>query len=432
MDIVKKNLISIICGVVALLALVAVFVWPLDGYFETLKENASKRADQYKAMNTLLSKQRVAPIYDPNNPNPVKLTKYPSKTIIDKGDLAQKAVGKQSEAMYDFAVQLNQKGHELVVPNTLPSPVNNSDALGFHNKLQDALKRLREDYLAAGVPPTEEERKSREEQLWKSMEKDIIVVDGQPTNLEIVKGRFEAERLKLPDIMKNEMATKNKMYIDPLVVMAMPKNLPEKDYPSREAIWWAQVQYWVYSDVAAAIAEVNSKSNNVLQSPIKNLLALDVPPSFFPGTSGVATPRLDAGDGGGGATSPTGGRPDATIALPEGNAGTPTRRLSNNLYDVLQFKMTVDIEADKIPLFLKTLATNRFMTVTRVEMNPVDSQEKQRAGYVYGPRPVVTLSLDVETLLMREWTIRYMPPEILRSLDIPSPDKATPKLGQAQ
>src|SRR5947199_363716 len=45
MEIVKKNLVSIICGVVALLALVAVFVWPLDGYYQTLQEKAKKRAE---------------------------------------------------------------------------------------------------------------------------------------------------------------------------------------------------------------------------------------------------------------------------------------------------------------------------------------------------------------------------------------------------
>jgi hypothetical protein len=81
--------------------------------------------------------------------------------------------------------------------------------------------------------------------------------------------------------------------------------------------------------------------------------------------------------------------------------------------------MKVDIEADKIPLFLKTLATNRFITVTRLEMNPVDSQAKQMAGYVYGPQPVVTLDLDLEAIFMREWTIPLMPPVIRKALGIP-------------
>jgi hypothetical protein len=82
--------------------------------------------------------------------------------------------------------------------------------------------------------------------------------------------------------------------------------------------------------------------------------------------------------------------------------------------------MTVDVEADQVPMFLKTLSTNRFITVTRLEMNPVDSQLKQILGYVYGNRPVVTLDIDCEVLFMRQWTVKLMPDYIKRALGIPT------------
>ena len=44
MEFVKKNLISLICAVIAIIALLAVFVWPLDGFFDSLKEKATARA----------------------------------------------------------------------------------------------------------------------------------------------------------------------------------------------------------------------------------------------------------------------------------------------------------------------------------------------------------------------------------------------------
>jgi hypothetical protein len=112
--------------------------------------------------------------------------------------------------------------------------------------------------------------------------------------------------------------------------------------------------------------------------------------------------------------------PDPTVALPDGSTQTPTKRVSNNLYDVVQFSMTVDVEADKVAAFLKTLSTNRFITVTRFEMNPVDSQLKQILVFLFGTKPVVTLDLDCEALLMRQWTIKLMPDAIKRALGIPT------------
>jgi hypothetical protein len=425
MDIVKKNLISIICGVIALLALVAVFVWPLDGYYETLKTKAEDRAKVQGKITTLLGKTRTVPVFDPNNPTATNLPAFPSETLIKRGKAAQQGVAGTSDNVVNLAIQLNER--KLVVPDSLPTPANQPIAIKFRSNLQAALDHLRTDELLAGIPPTSEEFNNRADILWKSMQKDIIVVDGQPTNLDQVMARYQDRINKLPDEMKAEMATKNKMYIDPINVMRVSPSLPaDGNSPSREAIWWSQVAFWITQDVADAIKEVNANSATVTDSPVKNLLALTIPEDFFPpGIAALAVQPAAVGGRGAeapveGATPPaTGGLPDPTLTLPDGSAQTPTKRISNNLFDVVQFKMTLDIEANKIPLFLKTLATNRFITVTRMEMNPVDSQLKQILGYVYGPRPVVTLDLDCEALFLRQWTLKYMPPSIRKALGVP-------------
>src|SRR4051812_42547258 len=91
MEIVKKNLVSIICGVVALLALVAVFVWPLDGYYEDLQTKTKKRADVQGKATGLLNKTRTLPVFDPNSPTGKPLPKFPSQQIIKLGTAAVKA-----------------------------------------------------------------------------------------------------------------------------------------------------------------------------------------------------------------------------------------------------------------------------------------------------------------------------------------------------
>jgi hypothetical protein len=412
MDIVKKNLVSIICGVVALLAVVAAFVWPLNGYLEELQEKVKKRAAVEQKVQSLLNKSRTVPVFtvDPSKPEADRLPKFPSTEIIDKGKKAMKLVRTQSEKVYDAAWQLNNAGHGLVAEGSLPRPVSDRIAILFRQTLQDELDRLRTEVLLAGIPPTDEEIENRKGMIWQEMQKKFIVIDNEVKNQEAVMAQYHAAADKVRDQMKEEMATKWKMYIDPVSVMRVPAYVPSEGGRSAEPnqIWWAQVAFWVTQDVAAAIKDLNASSSKVADSPVKNLVVLSIPDHFH-GVTTASGGGIDRGAAAGEEGQATGGPPDPTIAVPEKPALSPTKRASNNLFDVLHFRLVVDVEADKVPLFIKTLATNRFISVLRLEMNPVDSQLKQIQGYVYGPRPVVTLDLDCEAVFMRQWTLKYMP-----------------------
>jgi hypothetical protein len=220
MDIVKKNLVSIICGVVALVALVAVFVWPLNGYYDTLHSKVSARAAVYSKVDTLMNKSRNLPVLDLTHPEPLKLTKFPSRDVIRIGESAQQGVKTQSERVYDFAWNLNLRGHGLNVPGSLPSP-SPVTAINFRRDIKAAYDRLRED-LEAGVPPTPEERKLREDVIWKEMEKKRIIVADQVTNEEQILAEYNERARKLPEEMKQEMATKYKVYMSQALMQPSP------------------------------------------------------------------------------------------------------------------------------------------------------------------------------------------------------------------
>ena len=432
LEIVKKNLISIICGVVALVALVAVFVWPLDGYYADLNQRASARAAVHGKVDGLLKKNRSLPVLDFNNPEVAPLPKFPSEYVIAVGKQAQEKVKTESKRVYDIAWQLNSAHHGLNVPGSLPNP-SAVVAINFRRNIQAAYDKLREE-LSAGVPPTPEERKIREGVVWEEVRKKEIVVGDVVTNQPQIMEEYNERIRRLPEEMKQEMATKYKVYMSQLL-MRPSASLPERESANVLSIWWTQVGYWVSRDVAMAIKETNAKAQNVTEAPVKHLVNLVIREDFFPpitGQGGMPAPPPGFGDPTAVATPATGGLPDPTVPLPDGGTQTPTKRVSNNLYDVVQFSMTVDVEADHVPAFLKTLSTNRFITVTRMEMNPVDSQLKQILGYVYGTRPVVTLDLDCEALFMREWTIKLMPDVIKRALGIPTgpiDPNAAPRVG---
>jgi hypothetical protein len=415
MDIVKKNLVSIICGVIALIALIVAFVYPLDGMISTLKANAARRAAVQQQVARLVGKPRTVPNFDPSNPVPAKLTQFPSNGIIEKARAAVKKVKVQSEQVYETALDINRRGHGLVVEGSLPVPVSQPLAIRYRSDLQAALDKLRLQELVAGIPPTDEELKKRADALWKQLETGIIIVSGKPTNLEQVKRQYDELVLKLPGEMQKEMASSNKMYVDPATVMKVPASIPSDGRSADPVgIWWSQVYYWVTSDVVSAIKELNGNSPNVLKSPVKNLLALNVPETFFP----PIDPRNNAVPSDA-PTVATGGLPDPTIAVPEAPDKSPTKRVSNNLFDVLHFTLALDIEADAIPAFLTALSNNRFISVIRFETFPVDSKLKQLQGYVYGDKPVMTLVLDCEAVFMRKWTVPWMPPRVKELLSIP-------------
>src|SRR5687767_2968681 len=101
MNIVKKNMASIIFGVIAIAAMVALF-WPM-GEFDALKEEAETRAGNYSSLNSLLNKPRNMPTLTPNAKEPEKLEVFPSQVLIEKGTLVTKRVEEDSLKMQQAA-----------------------------------------------------------------------------------------------------------------------------------------------------------------------------------------------------------------------------------------------------------------------------------------------------------------------------------------
>src|SRR5436305_485062 len=103
MEVVKKNLISIICGVVAIAAICALLVYPVPKMTGELTNDLTNSKKNYAdKIDTLMKAKRVyPPIPDMNNPNaePVALPIFPTKDVIGKGEEFRLAVTQQSQKM---------------------------------------------------------------------------------------------------------------------------------------------------------------------------------------------------------------------------------------------------------------------------------------------------------------------------------------------
>ena len=86
-------------------------------------------------------------------------------------------------------------------------------------------------------------------------------------------------------------------------------------------------------------------------------------------------------------------------------------------YDAVQFTLTLRVEAQSVPEVLRQLQRGSFLTVLNVfRVTAVDPVVALQEGYVYGDAPVVEMTLQCELLLLRNWTVDFMPEQIRQEL----------------
>lgn len=405
MDIIKKNIVSLICGVIALLAIVALF-WPIGGYYSDLRSQVQQGAAVNQQIRSLMTRQRMLPVTSLENPDPVPLGQFPTPTVIAAGRAVMDSVARQAQQVMGVAVQYNRR--PLLVPNALPRP---SSAVGieFRRRYVQELtiggpqhqNSLAGRVLKAGLPPTDSEIKFAIDTLTAQIRRDRLQIDtatGRAINEDIVLQEIADATARLPDQMRTDVARRNQMYIQPDAWDVLTAITTATLAPDARTVFWAQMGLWVQQDLATAIAEVNSASRNVLESPVKHLMKVEVNEQFVR-VSGEA-----AGSG---------------------TAVSPTGRVSNSLYDVMHSNAVIRVSAREVPVILQGLARNRFLTVLNVSILPVDSAQALTDGFMYGNDPVVELRLQLEHVFLRAWLEPLMPTIIKQELGITAAPEGT-------
>ena len=433
MDLVKKNILSIIFAAVALLALVA-WIWPLGSIQAEAKQNLTKRVQVNSSMQSLLKANRTLPLTSLNGGEEQKLGVFPSPKVIEWGKETTKQMQNEVLGVKAVAKRLNER--PLLVPDSLPVP---APTLEF--RFRDVYLRYMADFaklFKAGTPPTQADITLAEQEMWAGkFAPQIIIRDGQPdpTSQAQVTEEFNKERTEIPARVKLARARSILFYMDPLAMGVSPDFVATAatagTAPTPMAIWDAQLKLWIQTDIARAIVDINtreSKLGNVTDAPVKQLLKVVV--EGLRGASAVTSaaspsygrpsPGMGGGYGGyGGPMDNMGGMGGSTPTEPIG-PDSLTGRTANVLYDVVPFQILVHIEADKLPDFLEELSRNRFITPSQVvSMKSVDTVVLGAATNVmYGSAPVVEALITAEAILLRDWTVKLMPREIKQALAV--------------
>jgi hypothetical protein len=271
MEMVKKNLVSIICGVIALIAVVAIF-YPIEGMYTELNTKANASAALNSSIKGLLTKERHKPILPDlkdlqsnEPPQAPKLEAFPTRNVIDTWHAVTEQIKAESSKMYEAAIKLNT--HEQLVPGTLPDAagVTSLSFRDIYTRAMDQTPQGRVNNVAyttlkGGFPPNDAEIRERQKKVDKEMRERVpLDASGAPMNAAFFNDQVRLAVARVADEMTMERSKSIKIYIDAnaLTPHSTITTLPLGRAPEQKDIFVAQLGYWIQKDVLDSIAAAN-------------------------------------------------------------------------------------------------------------------------------------------------------------------------------
>ena len=478
MDMLRKHLFFIICGLVATAGIA------LGAFGASRMSNVKTNMDKAIAVHGRISSH----ISDP-----------PSEEKIRAAQEANQASVKQ----YEQVIQLAGQANAQLMPNFFPQPNLNAKHR-FREEYRKSLEALY-DRLRAGTIPTpdevaDQERRLKEEASGNAdrnfgMDATEAARSGAATGPPVT----EAESTSASGLVSPEHARKDPYIlaclskahtiycyaIPPAALEASSLDVTDAVYqdtgvaPDVKDCWYAQLSLWVQQDVVDAIMRVNkAAADRIEQSgeapwvgtlPVKELISLRV--SKYHRGGGETVPGADAampmpmsgmgapvsmeearptGDssmvsrggppmggppmGGPSMGGPPGmsgggppGMPSPTVSAAETamlTAPSFTANASGEDYEVVRFAINAVVDARDLPTIVAEICNNKYTTLYRIQYQAVPPNLTMQ-GKIYGGVPAVNVTMEFETLFFSKTYLPLMPDDVLTELGKQRP--ATPE-----
>ncbi len=416
LDFIKTHAAALSSAVVALLALVAYFVYPIPSLFGKLQGEVNARSGVYDSLKKLRDDTRTLPNVDITTTEAKPLGVFPTEKVAKAGEDALQRLSDQSKQVLD---SLNKKNEQkLLVPNSLPNP-----PTLLRQKFLEAYKAYTQQTgegakqgiiatrLKGTLPPTEVELRDMESAMVNTIMKEQLQIDGsgKPVNQAEIDQLILERRAKLPLEQRVIRARNAQIYVSPGAVDVIPELLNTTNPPDPVTVFNAQFSLWVQGAVFDAIAAANAGSENVLSSPVKHLVRLDMNMMIAPvaAPSGQFNPGQPAE-----ATPPPELKPDASAPITLNYARGPLGYANNSMFDPVPVVLTLRVDSRRLPEVLASLQGGQLLKIKNVNYRTVSKGVALQQGYVYdkdGTTPMVEVVLDCDVLMLRSWLVQYMP-----------------------
>jgi hypothetical protein len=471
---IKANPISVASFAVMLLSTLVIFYF-LFMANPALQERAAEQPGRDLTEIERYMRQSVeVPPANADDPPEFHSNVTINDDFIQKIGTIYRDLNRESEAIFNRALQINEPGHQQLIPNLFPNtpPGQRFRAQTVYVQALQGLmgdaQRAAQVFEATGlqIPYLNAARPLDRETLQRQLDETTAALDKQISAATSSEARMRQQRNEQQRQLVNlmlEHAQGISLYAEtelgnaqnpvagfPLQVAALGTT-PTSPEPAQ--LWEGQLQLWILQDIVRAIAltndvlnrrdngtdeEGNAIPSSVLNNPIKRLIQLEVIPGYVGLHTMGGVDQITAGSsrsggrsarggsaslGPGGYPPPAGGMTDQErdVPVPDNFVYAPTGRSSNHLYDVRHVRLVMHADYGQLPAFFNTLADVNFMTVLNARVSAIDEYELLQQQFMYGQGDVVEVELIIETLWLREWTSALMPDPVKQYLGLLEP-----------
>ena len=358
----------------------------------------------------------------------VKASIAVNRQFLDRYQQVVEIIRADADRVREEVLRINHKDRNVLVPELFPRPpfqLRETLPQNMARALQGAYDQLLSD-VGAGGPPTRDEtvehltaaRERYLTQLLKRSTEELTEDEQAGLTEQLTKTRLSYYA---------DAAKGLKMYVTIEDVNAPdPTRYPDRaeDEGMIMMFDWAW-RFWVKQDVLMALAQANEPYNSIVDAPVKRVVSIFVNDLPGAGGGGSAGGFAAAGRRGRGDAAPKSVRADASREVPLDYTFSFTGRATNPLFDVRLVRVVLIINSEKLPEAFDALAKYNFMTITNARVETEDLFLAIREGYFYGSKPVSRVTLDLETVWFRAWTVQFMPLELKQVLGIPVEAQST-------
>lgn len=434
LPLVKSHWIILVCLIVPIGAIVAGYIFS-SGWNASIKERVEQKVQNEMRQLEGLTQTFEIPQLDPRA-EPIRFSMVPNRRTVEIAGEKLKANIEQSDRIYELAVEFNSRGKELLIDGPepgdklFPVPDTTQSRLDKLARLpgvwREAHRKLLADVQAGGAPDParvaeiidrfrEQEQArflgDRVDQTLSEDEQSTIDRRARERRAEIYRTRaaelaFYTEEDAFPGVFESSSSSQAGGLGSGEASASLPEQL------RLHHAWEMQHRYWVHEEIMRGLKSANTESDTGFLIPVHRGAVKRVV-------------RVDTEDWD--LSSPPQGMPNPTDASREiprdyslsitGLTSWPER--PNQLYDVREVEVTLHVDSGAVNRVIEALKARNFIKVIDADVSELDEMMALRAGYDYGTDHVVSLTLDLQTVWLREWTKDSMPPQVRTTLGIP-------------
>jgi hypothetical protein len=454
----KSNVVFVILIAVCIVAMVGL---PMiaQGWTEKVEQALKQRAGNFKKLDKL----QATSVTPPGSTETAKVAV--NQDLLDTYIEVTEKLRVEAEEVIAKSLELNKKNYGVLSTELFPAPPSDQRETlpqQFFRLLESEYRTIMQK-LNAGAPITADNLVVYlEDARVHFMETSLSTKH----NAELTKEQRSSLEKHLSERRMFKLRTNAKdisIYFDDATL-----NIPEFDIRTEVSVGtlftW-QWRYWVVADILGAVSSMNDEQT-VLTSPIKQVVMLEVlgiptiseeeksgggsgsgrgrggggggsagpkpggPPSRPMGPRGPRGPSGGGDPRGGGRPGP-GPSPSGGPSGPSGNSQPPSRdgqngsfaqsqtgRKSGELFDVIQIRIKMIVDTQRIPTILDGFSSYNFYTVIDLDLQPEDKFVALGDGYDYGSASVSEMTLVLESVWLRAWTTEYMPSSVKKAIGI--------------